>query len=240
MFTATVDAALETGAIPYATGLVRYQLEHYIRDDGMVHFHATELPAMARMLTTLANFFDVTGDADGLLLGHFGRISASAELLLDRRAASLVFPVGDPRRGIPAGSDALDEYTPALRNHDVSPKHWFAAAAEAHRAFSELGRVWRVIGAAAHRADIEAHGVRLQAAAPGLLNDLRTALKLTVTTGGDGRRCWHPAAESGTLPSFRAFSEMLHSGVGPPLLLVPEPFSPYRSAQGSPRGDHCV
>merc|ERR1712096_563198 len=57
VFTSTATAALEWGALLYAKGIIENQFKHYIKSDGMVMHHATEVPASCRMLTVLALYY---------------------------------------------------------------------------------------------------------------------------------------------------------------------------------------
>ena len=62
------------------------------------------------MLTILALHYSYSNANGTLILKHFGKASAMAEWLLARRSASLHYAEGDPRRGIPPGTDEGDDF----------------------------------------------------------------------------------------------------------------------------------
>lgn len=215
VFTATATAALEYGAMPYAKGVIDNQFSFYVRDDGMVWYRATELPASARMLSILAMYRSYSGGDDAFLLKHFRKAQALAELMISRRTASLKYGKDDARYGIPYGGDeARDGVSTSAMNHDESPIHWYASAAELYRAFSELGAVWVAVGKNASRDDVTEHGNELLRLAPQIYTNLHASLNKTVNTTADGsERCWKLTAETGRKEnSFRGFAEMLYSG----------------------------
>jgi hypothetical protein len=235
VFTATVTAALEFGAMPYAKGVIDNQFTHYIRDDGMVWYRSQEYPGTARMLTLLALYHSYSGagkDADdSFLVAHFGRAHGLAKLLIARRTASLKYGTADPRYGIPrAGDEGRDGVAADVINSDASPLHWYASAAELYRACMEMGRVWVAVGKSVGRADISKHGTELLSLAPQIQTDLQTSLKKTMisasanNTSGNAQpvidpsvapaeRCWQLTVEKDTKPtSFRGFAEMMYSG----------------------------
>jgi hypothetical protein len=82
VFTATATAALEYGAMVYAKGVIDNQFKYYVRDDGMVWYRATELPATARMLTILALYHSYSNSDDAFLLQHFSKAQSLARLLV--------------------------------------------------------------------------------------------------------------------------------------------------------------
>jgi len=99
--------------------------------------------------------------------------------------------------------------------HQTNQSHFYASAAEAYRAFAELGEVWVDVGQAAGREDVASHGAALVALAPRLLHDLHASLNRTVNvTASSGERCWPLAAEPLAPPQrgFRGYSELLYSG----------------------------
>ena len=92
----------------------------------------------------------------------------------------------------------------------------YASAAEAYRAFAELGAVWVAVGRGAARRDVVAHGEELLAVAPLLYRDLHTSLNRTATpAAAAGGHCWPAAADQPTgspSPTFRSHAAMLWSG----------------------------
>ena len=74
VFTSTATAALEFGAMAYARGVIENQFEFFVRDDGMINHHGTELPSSARVLTVLALFHSYTrGDGQQVSTRILGR-----------------------------------------------------------------------------------------------------------------------------------------------------------------------
>ena len=214
---ATATAALEWGSLPYAAGVLDNHFNYYVREDGRVWDHAEAIAASARALTLLALYDSYSGqDGAPLLLAHFDKAKALAEMLLARRNASLQFPSTDPRYGMLAGADdAVHPDAPLgdTMSGAAPPQHFYASAAEAYRAFAELGRVWVRIGGAAARDDVAAHGAVLLKTAPLLYRDLHASLNRTVARVG-AQRCWATTAEATqpSTPTFRGYAELLYSG----------------------------
>ena len=218
-FTATTQGALEVGALevgalPYARGLIDHQWSNYVREDGLINYRAEELAQSSRMLTLLALYHSYTSAGDAaLLLRHFDKAKAMADWLMARRNAStLAFDPADPRHGILPGTDEGDDYKVQYA-HQSPQSHWYAANAEAYRAFTELGQVWVEIGVAANgtRQDVTAHGETLLRVAPLLYHDLHRSLNLTMnTTASPGHRCYpHRADGVGSYQgcNFRSYVE---------------------------------
>jgi hypothetical protein len=210
-------AALEVGAMPYASGLIDHQWMNYVRDDGMINYRAEEVAQQARMLTILALFHSYSGGrtGDALLLKHFQKARTMAEWLMARRLESLHWPADDPRYGIPPGTDEGDDFKVQYL-HQTPQSHWYASIAEMYRAFAELGEVWETLGKSAARTDISAHGTELRELAPTLYHDLHASMNKTVnTTASPGHRCYPHRADgvgSYTGCNFRSYSEMFYSG----------------------------
>eukprot|EP01051_Picozoa_sp_SAG22_P006633 SAG22_NODE_440_length_10484_cov_19.751661_7_plen_78_part_00 len=73
----------------------------------------------------------------------FDRAKALAGWLLYTRRRALNYTAADPRYGIPQG-DAESDASPMLRASP--PLHFYSAAAEMYRAFTEIGPVWQRVG----------------------------------------------------------------------------------------------
>jgi hypothetical protein len=207
-FTATAMGALEVGALPYAAGLINTQFRHYVRTDGMVNYRAEELAQQARMLTILALYYSYSDGDDALLLEHFDKAKALADLLIARRTTSLQYGPDDPRYGMMPGGDEGDDFK-VIFLHQTQAVHWYSSVAEAYRAFTELGQVWLEVGNSAARSDVAAHGKELLELAPLLYRNLHASLNKTVnTTASPGHRCYpHRADGAGTYTGcpFRAY-----------------------------------
>ena len=211
----------------YARGLLDHHWSNVVRSDGMIRYRAEEVAQQARMLTILATFFSYAGGdgaAAGLLLAHFEKAKAMASWLMARRTASLQYGPDDPRHGIPPGTDEGDDFK-VQYTHQTPQSHWYASAAEAYRAFTELGPVWVAVGRGAARRDVVAHGEELLAVAPLLYRDLHASLNMTATRAArGGGRCWPAAADllpgrPSPRPSFRAHAALLWSGALSPTQL---------------------
>ena len=242
-FTATATAALEVGAMPYATGLIDHYWNHYVRDDGLINYRAEEVAQQARMLTILALFYSYSSEGEeekakavSLLLAHFNKAQTMAVWLMARRNTSLLHDTNDPRFGIIPGTDEGDDFKYQYE-HQAPTSHWYASNAEAYRAFAELGPVWVKIGKAAARTDVVAHGEELLDIAPLLYRDLHVSLNKTMnTTASPGHVCYPPRADAIlTAPNgwqgcpFRSYPEMFYSGA-----LTPEQMDAmYVSGQGN-------
>jgi hypothetical protein len=202
----------------YAHGLLDHHWRNIVRSDGMIRYRAEEVAQQARMLTILATYFSYSGGdgaAAGLLLTHFDKAKAMAGWLMARRTASLRYGPDEPRHGIPPGTDEGDDFK-VQYTHQTPQSHWYASAAEAYRAFAELGAVWVAVGRGAARRDVVAHGEELLAVAPLLYRDLHTSLNRTATpAAAAGGHCWPAAADQPTgspSPTFRGHAAMLWSG----------------------------
>ena len=141
-----------------------------------------------------------------------------AEWLMYRRTLSLAHPPTDPRYGIPPGDDEADNYNRLYYHSDVTPPlHFYSSAAEAYRAFTEMGAVWTEIGSASSREDVRAHGAQLLQVAPLLYRDLHASLNRT--RAGKSGDCW-PHRVEGNGPGtkgqmgaiYRGYPEMFFSG----------------------------
>jgi len=221
VFTSTVTAALEMGAMAYAKGVVDNYFNHYVRYDGMINHQGMELPASARVLGSLALYRSYSGD-DSFVLGHFNKAKALATWLMYRRSLSLSYSPHDPRYGIPLGDAEADNFA-AVRDHSREPLHFLSSAAEMYRAFTEAGAVWLDIGKSAGRSDVVDHGVELLRVAPLLYQDLHTSLNHTGHTADlpnsqQGPHCWPyvadpPADMAGQAAhAYRAYPELCYSG----------------------------
>ena len=227
-------AALEIGAMPYSRGLLNNQFNNYVRDDGLINYRAEEVAQSGRMLTILATFYsysDDKADAAAFLLTHYPRAKAMADWLIARRASSLEYGTDDPRYGIPPGLDEGDNYKTQIL-HATPAIHFYSAAAEAYRAFGELGEVWVAIGTSTGRADVVAHGQELLGLAPLLYRDLHASMRKTVnSTASPGFNCYpHRADGVGAFIGcpFRSYPELFHSGA----LTAEQTDAIYMSGQG--------
>ena len=218
VFTSTVGAALEMGAMVYARGVIDNHFSFYVRNDGMIMHRGVQVPSSCRMLTLLALYHGYSGGDDTLLLQHFDKAKALADWLLYRRSRSLNFSTTDPRYGIPQG-DAEAENYPEIMLHGKKPLHFLSSAAEMYRAFTEIGRVWEQIGKVHGRKDILSHAQELLKTAPLLYHDLHASLNRTVYHTGNSQapRCWPFVAEVNDTDGqsahpYRAYPELMYSG----------------------------
>jgi hypothetical protein len=136
----------------------------------MLFHRGVALPATCRALTVLALYHSYADDDTPFVLSYFPKAKALAEWLLSRRARALAYATTDARYGIPQG-DAEEANYVHVRDHTLSPLHFFSSAAEMYRAFTEAGHMWTAIGAATQRADVSAHAATLLATAPLLYHD---------------------------------------------------------------------
>ena len=203
--------------------MIDNQWNFYVRHDGLINYRAIEVPTVARFLTLLALYHSYSGD-DALLLSHFAKAKALAGWLSHRRKLALAYDTTDPRYGIPFGNDEADTYsrTGGFSGH-TSPGgkigwlglearlHYLSSAAEAYRAFVEMGAVWRAVGKATGRGDISTHATELLETAPLLLHDLHASLNRTLHLNGEGERCWAHTGEPNCGLHFRTIPEMFYS-----------------------------
>ncbi len=98
--------------------------------------------------------------------------------------------------------------------------HFYSAAAEMYRGFTELGAVWeRLAKSNTARVDVAQHAEELLAAAPGLYTALHRSLNATTVATGNpaAPRCLSTVSDGVTgvcdqSTSFRSYSEMVYSG----------------------------
>ena len=120
VFTASLAAALELGAFPYARLVLRNFLKHYLRGrTGLVYYRGLELAQSARSLSLIAQYARFTNDTS-LLLEHYDQIMGIVGLLRKRRAKALKLPSSDPAFGLPIGNDEA-EYPSEDSNPGLSP-----------------------------------------------------------------------------------------------------------------------
>ena len=229
VFVSTATAAMAWGAVAYSKGVIDNHFKFYVRPDGAIWFRSVQLPATARMLTVLAQYYQYNAggeeadDASAFLLTHFAKAKALAEWIIAKRTASLQHGASDPRYGIPAGGDddtnagSYAQRPATFATH--TPLSYYSSTAEAYRAFTEMGTVWSAIGAQAKRSDVVAHGATLLEIALLLRRDLETSMNRTVVVTPSGERCWAFVADSAQdlraadVSPYRAYSELLYSGV---------------------------
>lgn len=98
--------------------------------------------------------------------------------------------------------------------------HFYSAAAEMYRGFTELGAVWaRLAKTNSARVDVAQHAEQLLSAAPGLYTALHRSLNMTTVATGNpaAPRCLSTVSDGLTnvcdqSTSFRSYSEMAYSG----------------------------
>jgi hypothetical protein len=159
--------------------------------------------------------------AETFMLSHFDKAKALGDWLLFRFNKSQEFPPSHPSYGIPSGDDEADTYIGYMysdASHTSLP-HFYSAAAEMYRGFTEIGALWTRIGRAAARPDVAAHGAQLLGAAPKLFSALHRSLNMTTveTNNSAAPRCLStvsdgPPGKCDQSTSFRSYNEMLYSG----------------------------
>jgi hypothetical protein len=220
-FTVETEAMLEWGLIDRAGAYIDNYLNRFVRDDGSILYRGPEIGQYGRMLTLFARYADLGGDPK-LLLRHRTRIDAIARLLLTLRAQALRLPPDDPAYGMIAGWSEADSCLEPHPSRYMQP--YFSNSTEAARGFADLGRVWQRIGGA----DRAAQGKELAAAAEALRRDLAVATRRSLLTSDGGavlpsiagaKEPMHVAFQRDRSDpqyrSYRAYMEMLHSGVLP-------------------------
>jgi hypothetical protein len=103
-------------------------------------------------------------------------------------------------------------------SHTALP-HFYSAAAEMYRGFTEMGTIWESIGKTAARPDVAAHGAQLLATAPKLYAALHSSLNKTTVFTNDSAapRCLSTVSDGAPgvcnqWVYFRSYNEMLYSG----------------------------
>eukprot|EP00039_Didymoeca_costata_P000747 m.47124 g.47124 ORF g.47124 m.47124 type:complete len:928 (+) comp10450_c0_seq1:1419-4202(+) len=222
VFTTTVTAALEWGALPYAQGVIANYFTHYVRDDGMIMHVGVDVPASARVLTVLAMFYSYSNndnDNNMFMVSVYEKAKALALWLISRRDLSLTVDKTDVRYGIPQGDANPENYVNTMYPNS-QPLHFYASATEMYRAFVDVGQVWVDIGTSISNDDMREHGHVLLNTSRLLLSDLQNSMSKTVQHTGNPEypRIWPLTAEVNDtqgqlLNSYKTYPEMMYSGV---------------------------
>lgn len=220
----SVGCFLDWGLFDIAKGYLENYLEDFLRVDGSIDYRGPEFGQYARMLTNLAQYDDLTGDAD-LLLRYDQKIRSVARLLQERRDRAKQLPADNPGFGLIHGRHEADIsfFTPSLATVSYE-QPYFCNSAEAARGFRDLGRVWAAIGRTRDDPELTARGEALAREGDALREDLHRAIERSILRETDppyvpmyaGSKTPFDRAQRHTPESFavtRAWTETLHSGM---------------------------
>jgi len=209
-FNSSVGTFLEWGMTERAGRYIDDYFTKFVRDDGSIDTRGPEIGQYGRMLTSLARYYDLTGDKT-LILKHHGKISAIADLLLRLREESRQLTRNDIGYGVIRG---WSEHDSGLQNdpyRHILPH--FSNSAEVCRGFHDLGRSWTEIGRKTTSTDLVISGEQLTREAAGIKTDLHDAISRSIDWSQDPPYLPAVAGDIKPLWRNRVYAEMLHSGV---------------------------
>jgi len=213
--TVEVTTLLQWGLFDDAKRALVNYLEHFMDNHGGLRYRGAETGQYGRMLTVFGQYFAYTHDAS-TMQKYRGRTAGVVEVLRMLRTEALGLPKADPAYGMIRGWCEADSCL------DPDPERYrlpyFSNTTEAVRGFRELGAAWRAMG--------DAEGDKLVQEADAMERDLHESIKRSTITSG-GLACIPSIAGAGgafdvacqrdgddpQARSYRAYNEMLHSGV---------------------------
>eukprot|EP00755_Sulcionema_specki_P031015 Sspe_Gene.95724::Locus_68023_Transcript_1_1_Confidence_1.000_Length_2639::g.95724::m.95724 len=220
IFTASMTAALEWGAFPYAAGVLDNYLRYYVRSNGRIHYRGLEMAQVGRILTVTAMYYRYTNDPRPLVT-HFPKLEGLYLLLKARREqARARYVASDPRYGMPVGNDEADLFTNTVSGMKTELP-FYSIATEMWRGVRDLGGVFVDVGRRENRSDIESRGAEMVGTAAPLRADLLNSLALSQNGTcwpyvAGGRVCDEVVAPSiRDAEPWRTYAEMLYSGALP-------------------------
>jgi hypothetical protein len=162
-------AALTWGTDAYAAGVLENQLRYYVLRNGTVAYRGIELPQSARGLTAMAAYYRQTGDKSGLLLKYAEKILGIVELLRRKWQQARSGDKGSAAYGIIRANDEADSFVNSvtMKCTGVAGQScgtelpFFSTSTEFLRGGTDIGEVFRDLGAAAGRPDLTAAGTQL-------------------------------------------------------------------------------
>lgn len=173
-FCAETSVMLEWGLMQKAAEYIENYFSKFVRDDGAILYRGPETGQFGRMLTIVASFIDLGGDAN-LILKLKSRIDGITNNLLSLRAKAKELPRDRKDYGmISAWSEADSILEPDPQRY---MKPYFSNSLEAARGFRDLGNVWVKIGKDKSRNDLIEWGNQLQSEASELAVDITKAIE---------------------------------------------------------------
>lgn len=200
--------------------IVNY-LSKFVRDDGSILYRGLETGQLGRMLSVLAEYAKVSSDTQALL-AYRPRIDAITRVLLDMRQKALTLPAADPAYGMLSGWSEADSCLEPDPSRYMQP--YISNSTEAARGFQDLGEVW--IAAAHENPELGQWGRTLVREAAALRADIGRSIERSIlqvqgkpmlpAIAGVREPFDRAIAKDRADPqfrSYRAYSEMLFSGI---------------------------
>jgi hypothetical protein len=222
-FNADTAAMSEWGLFNLAGKYIDNYFSQYVRDDGSILYRGPETGQYGRMLTVAALQARYADDYSTLVRNQKS-LDGVTRLLLGLRAKAKELPANDPAYGIPAGWSEADACLDPEPQRYMQP--YFSNAAEMARGFQEIGAAWKIAGSRNHDEKLAAWGDELLGEAAALKKDLSTGMERSLLRDlqqpflpaiAGVKEPFHVAVARDALDpqfrSYRAFNEMLHSGL---------------------------
>ena len=210
VFTSSVEAFLEWGAFDIARRYFDDYFTNSVRDDGSIDTRGPEIGQYGRMLTTVARYYQLSGDAP-LMRKHQKKIQAIVDLFYSLRKEAKKAPETDPSYGIVRG---WSEHDSGLK---VNPFQYMlphlSNNAEAARGFYDLGEAWVAMGRKLPDASLEKVGRNLLDEGEAMKKDLYTAIARCVDRSQNPPYLPAVVGDTPTWGKGRVYSELMQSGV---------------------------
>ena len=222
-FNADTAAMSEWGLSELAGQYIDNYFSQYVRDDGSILYRGPETGQYGRMLTVAALQARYADDYSTLVRNR-KRLDGVTRLLLSLRAKAKELPLEDPAHGIPAGWSEADACLDPEPQRYMQP--YFSNAAEMARGLREIGEAWKIAASRAHDEKLAGWGDELLRESRALMKDLQAGMERSLRRDLEPpflpaiagvKEPFHLAVARDPLDpqfrSYRAFNEMLHSGL---------------------------
>jgi len=185
VFNTSVSSATEWGRYQTARSAIDNYFTEFVRDDGSIDYRGPEIGQYGRMLSTLSQYAEYSGDYE-VFDRYTGRIAAIVQILATRLATARARPAADPSHGLIRGRQEADTsfLTADVAVHDYEQPYWNNSALS-WRGFRDLSRVWRHLGTQRNDAGLRRAADDLAASASRLRRDLDRAVERSLRTGRD-------------------------------------------------------
>jgi hypothetical protein len=222
-FNVEASAMIEWGLHDRARRIIVNYLSKFVRDDGSILYRGLETGQLGRMLSVLAEYAKVSSDTQALL-AYRPRIDAITRVLLDMRHKALTLPAADPAYGMLSGWSEADSCLEPDPSRCMQP--YLSNSTEAARGFQDLGEVWIAAAHATSNPELGQWGRTLVREAAALRADIARSIERSIlqvqgkpmlpAIAGVREPFDRAIAKDRADPqfrSYRAYSEMLFSGI---------------------------
>ena len=227
IFNTSVNSAVEWGMFDRARRYIDNYLTEFVNDNGSIDYRGPETGQYGRMLTTLAQYSEYSGDYE-VLERYDVKIRAILQILTERLEAARALPPTDPTHGMIRGRQEADSsfVTADLALSDYDQPYWNNSA-EAWRGFRDLSRAWARLATLKSDDRLAGDARELAASATVLREHLNVSVERSILTDRDmpylptyaGGTKYHLDSEYRSTPeSFddnRVWTEFMGSGLIP-------------------------